>query len=1016
MKFYQKYPEPIFACTLILVLLGVIATNFNKNSLLPKIKRPEIMVVSQWPGKSQREIEQILVSPLENQLQGLANLKEMTSQISKGVANTLLTFHPNTDMKDAYTDVLARVSQIPNWPSQISAPKILDYSKGAGDTLATFFLYGTDNPEKEELIEVYKNYVLPEFSKIEGVSLVEVDGTPIQKRVDIEFDATALARLQISPKQVIRQLKGFADRSAGEMELGSRSYTMVVSGQRTLDELNDMVIVSRNGASIPLSQVATTTSRIAHNWSYIAIEGHRSLYFITKPTQNSNSLKTIEQLKELMNRLNAGLLKEKNMELAISRDDSIAIKDSLNLVYGSLIAGVLFVCLVMYFFLKSILPMLLVCLSIPVSVALVMLAVYLKGGSVNVISLAGLALSLGLILDASIIVVESIFAQYRNGASLTKSLSTGVKKVKTAVISSTLSSVLVFVPIIFIGSSEGQLFHDLAFVLSSSLLASMFFSLLLLPALFNLFVKKLSISSKDTGETENKWRQRILRFLASRAKIYGCLIVLVPVMVFIAVKSLPALDVLPNPKQNIVLSYINLEHTMSLTSIEDNIVKVIDQRIEQQKQQGLSPDYRLSGMFCEPTICVLYFYPYEDFDYPAFKDWVDSALVHDFIGTSVYTVRGGLLRFAMPNNNVIKIDIKGSSLPTLQKVGQDIVNRIQKDISGVRIKEVSALSNADTQIQFRGKEGILSRVDISHAEMENILLMYTGGLHIGNYYSSNELLPFYLTSGKVESIEQILNQEVSLDDGKLMPLSALTDVRFVNESTTINRVNRELAVTLELEVPPDMAMESFTEAVEETVNQYLIDAKMENISVAYRGNANSLRLFVSDFFNSFVFAVLIVIMLLWFQFRRISCVVIILMSMFIPISAGAIFLSAANIGGAPGLDMVTMMGFIILLGLAINNSILLMEGYLEQIALGESRHSAIAKAVAIRIRPIYMSSITSIVGMIPLVVSTASSSEIYRGLAIVIIGGLLSSMLLSPYFMSSMLSLKMFKMSDRTAQ
>jgi len=1004
----ERYSSAILAMAGLFIILGIYLALKLPNSLLPNVSRPQIELFSVWPGKSAAEIEQSLVAPLEQRLSGIANVSEITTGVRANSASTLLSFQPDADMKQAYIDVLAASSQVPNWPSQVAKPFIEDYSNGASATLASFFVYGKQDINQQQLIDAYRFYIEPAFANVKGVAAAVV-GTPIEQRVDIEFEPQSLIRYSLSQQQVIERLGDLVDRSGGKLAMGSKEYELQFNGRLPLDQLGQLAIAVQGQTIIRLADIAKVKTRLAQEWGYFALEGQRSLYFFLQPAKNANALETIDALKEVISQLNQGPLKAVGIELAISRDDSVAIKSSLNLVFVSLVIGALLASLVLYYFLRHLPSVLMVFLSIPFCLSLVIILMSLAGFSLNVISLAGMALSIGLILDAAIIVLETIHRLRRQGLALEQALRQGVAEVRGAILSSTLSSIIVFLPMLFLSSAEGRLFRDLAFTISSALAASALFALVLLPLLYRRALAG-NASSEPLGQRPTAQSTRLAKFLQCRRWVYLSLLLAIPGALLLSWQLSPAFDVLPNPKQNVVSAFIRFEDALSVAAVESEYAKPMVQRVQQQLEQNPDLPIRTHGLFCFEKNCQLYFYVQGDWQFDSFKDWIETEITRDLVGAQVFIRQGGLLRFAMPNSRVSQLDIQGADLPELQRAGRELQLHLQQSFPEAQIDEDTPLHNRAVRIEFQPKQDQLAYLGLSPADLNRQLQALTDGVYLGDFYTGSDTLPFYFKARPAQYLDQILDTEILVPGHGLVALRKLCTATTSLAPESIFRLNRKLSLSLSLAPANGEPMGRFVDSLKPRVQAFM-QQNYPGLHISYRGSADKLKVFLQEFGQIFIAALIILAVLLFLTLGSWRLAVAVLLSMPLAIAGGMLNLRLLGLFTPQNLDIITMIGFIILMGLVINNAILLAQQFQSSLLAGFDQRTAIQQAVNKRRRAIYMSTGTSILGMLPLMISPANSAEIYRGLAAVICGGMVFSALFSIGFMSALLSTAWFKPS-----
>jgi len=1002
----RSHSPLIISLASILTLFGIIVAIGLPNALLPRIDRPEIMLFTIWDGKSSEEIEQTLIAPLERQMYGLSNLISTESNISEGRATTRLSFHANADMQQMYIEVLSRINQVPGWPPQVEKPRIQNNSSGAGATLATAMMYSTTPKTEAQFIDAFKMHLEPALSKVSGVAGINVFNNPVDKRVDIEFDPKQLAKNSLTISQVSSILQDLIDRSGDSLSLGAKDYGLMIKGNIPISELGQFPIGTHEQHIVRLADIATIKTRLATEWNYASIHGNRAMYFVLEPSVGVNALATIEQVREVFNSLNQQALLSLGMKVTLSRDDSKDIKNALKLVYGSIFLGILLAAVVLFHFLNNWRVVSLIFVSIPVCLSIVMLSMGIGGYSLNVISLAGMALSVGLLLDAAIVVVENMLRLRHGGADIEQTVSRGAGQVKSAIISSTLSSIIIFLPILLMQTSESQIFEDLAFTISSALIASVVVALILIPTLARFLFKNDTATRQPKDDTNliNKLT------LTARNKSLAILtiIICVPGALLYSYFAMPDFDVLPNPKQKSLRTFINFTEPMNKEAVAKRIAQPIFSRLEQQEKAGLAPSYDVSGMFCGETGCLLYFYPSEEWDYSSFKSWIETKIVNDFPGTSIFTLQGTLLRFVLPDSRTTQLDIKGDELENLQHAGLELLAHLQEKFPNANISQGSPLTNQAARIELTPKYDNLAYFDTSQAELNRHLVALTDGLYLGRFYAEGDTIPFYFRAKQVSHIDELLDTELAIPEHGFQPLHQLVEANITLSPQSLLRIDRESSVSINLTTPENMPVGRFISQVKQAVQSFMSTYDNKQLYVSYRGSADSLSAFLEEFGIMFMMSLIILVLLMWLTLKSWPLALAVIFSMPLAIAGGMFNLQLLNLFSVQNLDVITTIGFIILMGLVINNAILLASQYDNAINSGLSQQHAIVQAVKLRKRPIYMSTGTTIFGMLPLMLSPGDGAEIYRGLAAVIIGGMTFSALMSLSFMSALLSLSTF--------
>jgi multidrug efflux pump subunit AcrB len=1003
----QQYNTLVVALCLIIVILGAVMGVRLPNALLPTIHRAEIEVFTSWPGKSSEEIEQNLVTPLENALHGLNNLVMMQSSSNSGGASIRLEFSQDSDMQQTYIDVMSRVNQVPGWPSEVQRPVVQNNSGNDNNKLATAMFYSNGIASQEQLIQAFQNKVAPLLRKVKGVTKLDPIYNRTEQRIDIEFDPKKLALYSLPLSQVMQSLNNLADSSGDSLTLGSRQYALHFKGQMEQQALLQLPIYRHNEHIIRLQDIATIHKRMAQKWNYASINGHRAFYFVISANKGINALAALDEIKQHIMTLNQGALGQLNMTLVLSRDDSKGIRNSISQIYNALFMGILLAGAVLLYFLRNIRLLSLIFISIPLCLALTLTAMKVLGYSINVISLAGMALSVGLVLDAAIVVIENITRLKRQGLSLTKAISEASLEVRSAVISSTFSSIVIFVPILLMTSTESQLFKDLAFTLTSALLASLLVALIVLPVLSRLLLAKVNLPAP--APLKSDWVRYLTCTSRSKFRAYSGVILGVPFALITGYLLMPSIDVLPDPKQRMIISFINIDDPMSREAVFSNLVTPIAARIKQQKNASDAPDYDVTGTLCLDTFCLVYFYPSPGWHYPSFKHWVETKITHELPGVSVFSRQSSLLRFAMPDNRATQLDIQGASLDVLQQAGKKIVAQLKQAMPEANFRPNTPLDNKLARVEFTPNDEQLIYYNLTRSDLNRHLLALSQGIFLGRFYTQGNTYPFYFKSHDPDDITALLATQIVIPGFGLRPLSELVSADLGLAPGSLLRINQQATISLNLRPPQNITVGDFAQAVTDQIQKMQNNQVLDGLNISYRGSADRLALFLQEFVNMFIFSMLILLFLLWLSLSSWKLACSVLLSMPIAFVGGMLSLKAINLVVPQNLDVITMIGFIILMGLVINNAILLASKYQQGISQGQGQQDAIYFAVASRRRPIYMSTGTSIFGMLPLMLMPGEGAEMYRGLAAVIIGGMTFSALFSLSFMSALLSLPCYR-------
>jgi multidrug efflux pump subunit AcrB len=455
-------PAAVAVAVALVCLFGGIALTGLPLQLFPDIERPQMTVQTDWRAASPQELESEIVEPIENVLQGLPGLEEMESNINGGGSWINLTFAIGTDMKAMLVEVLARLNRLPPLPRDANPPVVQVGADDANQSLTYFFvqkLPGTpgDVADYRRLIE---DRIVPRISSVEGVAGVEVNGGP-REEVSITLDMTRAAAYGITIPEVAAQAVRATDISGGSFDAGRRQYALRYAGSYAPDELGELILAWRDGRPVRLADVATIEVGRPEQRFFPYQNGNPAIGLRIMRESGANVLATLTEVKRVIGELRERELEPLGLAIEQSYDSSVFINRAIGLLSGSLLAGVLLAVGCLWWFLRDGRATVLIATAIPISLLATFILLELTGRSLNVISLAGLAFAVGMVMDAAVVVAENIVRLRESGMPTAQAALAGTRQVSGALLASTLTTVAVFLPVIFMADVEGQLFADL---------------------------------------------------------------------------------------------------------------------------------------------------------------------------------------------------------------------------------------------------------------------------------------------------------------------------------------------------------------------------------------------------------------------------------------------------------------------------------------------------------------------------------------------------------------------------
>ncbi|MEJ2178232.1 MAG: efflux RND transporter permease subunit, partial [Gammaproteobacteria bacterium] len=504
-------PIAVIAAVLLVVLFGLVALAAIPIQLAPDVNRPVITVTTNWFGAAPAEVEREILNPQEDELAGIEGLTSITGNASQGRARITLEFRIGTNMDKALLLVANRLDRVPEYPEEADQPTI--DTAGSEDNAIAWFIF-TRLPGNERPIHEYGDFiednVKERLERVTGIGRINLFGSS-EREIQIVVDPTLLARYRLTISDVSRALRlANVSLGAGDIDDGKRRYVVRTEGELQSLESIAKVLVGSNleqggAARITVGDIADVRFGYKDPSSTIRLLGVSALAMNAERQTGANVIETMEGLRQAVEELNQSVVPEAGLELKQVSDETVYIQSAIDLVKQNIWIGGMLAAFILIIFLRSLRATIIITLAIPVSVIGAFVAMAALGRSINVISLAGLAFAVGMVVDAAIVVLENIYRHREEGNSISEAAYRGANQVWGAVLVSALTTVMVFIPILVMELEAGQLFRDIAVAISVSVVLSLLVSITVIPALSK---RLLSGRRLDGGQSQVK-RQRI---------------------------------------------------------------------------------------------------------------------------------------------------------------------------------------------------------------------------------------------------------------------------------------------------------------------------------------------------------------------------------------------------------------------------------------------------------------------------------------------------------------------------
>ncbi len=1003
-------PAAVIIVAVVVLLLGVISVLRIPAQLLPPVEKPIVTVVNAWPGASPREIESELTVPVEEVLQGTPGMTDMYSWNMPNFGFMQLEFALETDMTRALIEIISRLNRLRPLPANAERPQVsLGEWGDANDQLIEYYVQQlNDDPATQAQNQRYlREVVVPEIAGLYGVASVDLwsSGGNSADQLQIEINPYRAADYGIDIARVAQRIGRSANVSSGVVDVGRRSYTLRVEGRYDADELEELILDWRNGLPVKLGDIASVRYGPPKRSSFIYHNGHTASRLAIAKTTDANVLEALEGVKARIDELNEGEFAERGLHAEYSFDPALYINRSINLLTGNLVAGILLAIGVLWLFLRQWRATFIIALAIPVSLLATFVVLSLAGRSLNVISLAGLAFATGMVLDAAIVVLENIVRLRERGESAESSSDQGATQVWGALLASTATTVAIFIPIMFLKDVEGQMFADLALTIAIGVSVSLLVAVTVLPTAARYWMRTLP-PSKEGVTVWDRLADRLMALTGTQSRRLGWIGGLMVGSVLLTVLLWPESNYLPPVKRDTVDTFMFFPPGTNIDTSDEEIAQLLIERLDPHLNGGKEPEVRDYFLWSFPggSGGWLAINPKDAADLEALQGIVQGEITSGIPDTFGFTLRRSLFG-GFDDSNSVEMRLLSTDLDGLKPAVGQIMQLIPSTLPGA-----SAQPNPDpfaeaNELRFEPNDIRLAEVGWTRQDLTNVILELGNGLWLGEYFTGRERVDIYLKTSEFDTPEAMASVPVATPAGGVVPLGSLASIDIVPTPSMVMRINRARGYSVIVNPPPGMSLEALVAALENDIAPQVQGMLPDDAVVTYAGSVKDLERAISTLGVNFLTALGLLVLIMAGLFRSLKDAVLVVISIPLAAVGGVLALNIVNLVSFQPLDLLGMIGFIILLGLVVNNAILLVAQTRAAEERGLDRREAVHQALRFRLRPIFMSTLTSLFGMLPLLLVPGAGSDIYRGMAAAIVGGMSVSTLFTLLLLPSLLQL-----------
>ena len=1023
-KFSLHKPVTITVAVILILIFGLLALQQLPLQLTPNVSEAKISILTVWPGASPREIEQDIIEEQELVLKNTPGLIIYESKAQDNLGTITLTFRLGTNIDKALLEVSNKLAEVDNYPVNVEKPIIKATGESSSPVIWTMLKTLPQNPND---IDTYKTYledqIREHYERVPGVAeLFMLSGT--KQQMQITLDINRLAKYKLDIDDIIEKIQRHnQDISAGSIDIDRRNYRIRTTAQfRSAKSLQELILIADNDRQVKLKDVSHVSYGYAIANAFSAVEGTKGLIIGVKPENNTNIVDLSNNVEQVVNKLNATMLKEMGLKIDWLHDKRHYIQGSIDLVQKNILIGGALAIAVLLLFLRTISSTAVVALAIPISIISTFIILQLMGRSLNTISLAGISFSVGMLVDSAIVVLENIDRHKKMGKPFFTAAYDGTNEVWGALIASALTTIAVFLPIIFLQNEAGQLFKDIAIAVTAAVTFSLFVSISVIPMLWNQLMKFHPHDRHQEKEKSNtsplvivgNWISNFIMILISnilqtRSKRILTILCLTFLSALSVYSLFPKMEYLPQGNRNL---FFNIMIPPPGLSYQEK--KAIGDSIYQQLKPHINQS--LDGY---PSIERLFYVAAGDFmifgviahDASRIKELKPLLIpiVNSFPGIFGITKQAGVFEQGIGKGRTIDIDISGEKLEHITEVGATLFGELKQAVPNMQIRPIPSIELLYPEVLLKPNHDQLQRLGMDSLSLGIIADVLLQGRKIGEFKSDGVKkidLILKADQGHINSPEELYYSLITTPSGNLVGFNTLAELQQTTGISEIRHFNGKRTITLEVTPPQEMTLQEGMELFQQDIFPKLEqEGKLKNVNISLSGTTDKLTETIDSMYLNLILAIVITYLLMSALFANFIYPLVILFTLPLAAAGGFIGLALTNrfLAHQP-LDVLTMLGFVILVGIVVNNAILIVHQALNLIRNNGYEHkAAIIESTRSRLRPIFMSSLTSLFGMLPLLLSPGPGSEFYRGLGSVITGGLAFSTVFTLFVIPSLL-------------
>lgn len=984
-KFALKRPVTVLLGLLTLVYFGLQSVLGSKIELTPEMEMPVMLVSTVYAGASPEDINDLISRPVEDAVATLSGIDEVDTYSMENVSIALIQYEYGTNMDSAYLDLKKAIDGIQSdLPEEAEEANIIEMDINAMPVITMAIMGGTDG----NLYNYVNNDIVPELEKLSSVGEVSLSGGR-ESYIRIELLPEEMNQYHLD-MNTVAQIVGAADFAipAGDTKVGKESLSVSVGNDYDdAESLKNIPIPLADGNTIHLSDIANVYEALEEADSIGRYNGQDVVSIGVQKQQSASAVDVSRQVVAEMEALKA---ENPSLDYEMINDSSEMIMSSISDVFQTLIMAVILSMIVLFFFFGDIKASMIVGSSIPVSVVVALILMSAMGYSLNVISLGALVLGVGMMVDNSIVMLESCFRSKEKGGTIYDIVVEGARMVINSLIGSTATTCVVFLPLALMEGLSAQLFEPLGFTIVFCMAASLFSAVIVVPLMY-MFINPVERTETPVNsgvrKLQNWYRRNIIKLIPKKKTVIFSAIGLLVFSLFLA--SRLGVELMPQTDEGIVNMTITTKPGLTVEENNKILTKLEDMVMNDEDVDHYLLTYGSSGLSVSATdSSTLMAYLKDDRQLSTAEVMQKWRRETQKMTDCTVTVENGssTSSSSMSSTNTIEVDITSVDYDAVRAVAEDMVAQLKErpDVTQVH----SSVENAAPVVKVEVDPIEAQAEGLTPASVGSVIYSTLSGVDAMTLNVAGEDIDVRVefAPDEYDNINQLEGILLTTPVGTQVPLSDIADIYYQDSPQTIQRVDKQYQVAITCQ-----PVEGYEETAETDVKQFAADYDFPS---GVTNAANAMDEMMAEELSGLMGAIgtaiflIFVVMAMQFESPKFSFMVMFTIPFSLIGAFGFLFIANCKI------SMVSMLGFLMLIGTVVNNGILYVDT-VNQLRGEMGLEKALVEAGAIRMRPIMMTTLTTVLSMLPMAVAYGESGSTLQGLALVNVGGLTASTILS---------------------